>query len=89
MQTVTEFLKRLAKQGVKLSVEAGQPNCYAPSGALTSEMRKEILRYKPEILALLEKRLAEAHDAAQHEILLKLQAEERAKEPPPVPIKGK
>ena len=42
-----------------------------------------------ENLALLEKRLAEAHDAAQHEILLKLQAEERAKEPPPVPIKGK
>ena len=29
-----------------------------------------------ENLALLEKRLAEAHDAAQHEILLKLQAEE-------------
>ncbi len=34
-----------------------------------------------ENMALFKKRLAEAHDAAQHEILLKLQAEEQAKEP--------
>jgi hypothetical protein len=36
-----------------------------------------------ENLALFKRRLAEVHDAAQHKILLKLQAEEQAKEPPP------
>jgi hypothetical protein len=34
-------------------------------------------------LALFKKRLAEAHNAAQHKMLLKLQAEEEAKEPLP------
>jgi hypothetical protein len=38
---------------------------------------------RSENLALFKKRLAEAHDLAQHEILLKLQAEEKAKELPP------
>ncbi|HEX6095441.1 MAG TPA: condensation domain-containing protein, partial [Thermoanaerobaculia bacterium] len=56
MQSVTEFLKTLASSGVKLSVEAGQLNCYAPSGALTNDLKKGILRYKPEILAWLEHR---------------------------------
>jgi amino acid adenylation domain-containing protein len=54
METVTEFLKTLASKGVKLSAEAGQLNCYAPNGALTGELRKGILRYKAEILALLD-----------------------------------
>ena len=36
-----------------------------------------------ENLALFKKRLAEVTDPVQHGILLKLQAEELAKEPPP------
>ena len=36
-----------------------------------------------ENLKLFKKRLAEVHTAAQHEMLLILQAEEKAKEPPP------
>ncbi|MBV9494315.1 MAG: hypothetical protein JOZ54_08710, partial [Acidobacteria bacterium] len=56
VQSVTEFLRALASRGVKLSAEAGQLNCYAPGGALTSDLKKGILRYKPEILAWLEDR---------------------------------
>jgi hypothetical protein len=36
-----------------------------------------------ENLALFRRRLAETHDAAQRQLLLKLLAEEMAKEPPP------
>ncbi|MGZ5444484.1 MAG: amino acid adenylation domain-containing protein, partial [Thermoanaerobaculia bacterium] len=56
METVTEFLKTLATRGVKLSAEAGRLNCYAQNGALTNDLRKGILAYKAEILALLEDR---------------------------------
>ena len=56
METVNEFLKTLARSGVKLSAEAGQLNCYAPNGALTAELRTGIVRHKPEILALLDGR---------------------------------
>ncbi len=56
METVTEFLKTLATKGVKLSAEAGQLNCYAQNGTLTSDIRKGIIRYKSEIIALLEGR---------------------------------
>jgi hypothetical protein len=56
MDTVTEFLKTLASKGVKLSAEADRLSCYAPNGTLTPEVRNGILRFKPEILALLESR---------------------------------
>jgi amino acid adenylation domain-containing protein len=56
MQIVTEFLSELASKGVKLSARAGQLNCYARKGALTRELADGILRFKPEILALLEAR---------------------------------
>src|SRR5690349_2632287 len=56
METVTEFLKTLASNGVKLSVEAGQLSCYARNGALTSDLKKGIIKYKAELLALLEER---------------------------------
>src|SRR5262245_27499794 len=56
METVIEFLKTLASKGVKLSAEAGQLNCYAQSGTLTSEIKNGIIRHKAEILALLEGR---------------------------------
>src|SRR2546427_3076109 len=56
METVTEFLKTLASKGVKLSAEAGQLNCYAQNGTLTSDIKKGIIRYKSEIIALLEGR---------------------------------
>ncbi|HKO58232.1 MAG TPA: condensation domain-containing protein [Thermoanaerobaculia bacterium] len=55
MQTVTEFLGRLASSGVRLSAQAGQLSCYAQKGALTSELKDGILRFKPELIALLER----------------------------------
>ena len=56
MQTVHEFLSELASAGVKLSAAAGQLSCYAQKGALTSELRDGIARFKPELLALLGER---------------------------------
>src|SRR6266498_59688 len=56
METVHEFLNKLAHEGVKLSVEAGQLNCYAPKGMLTPEVRDGIARYRIEIIGLLEDR---------------------------------
>ncbi|HEX9981688.1 MAG TPA: non-ribosomal peptide synthase/polyketide synthase [Thermoanaerobaculia bacterium] len=54
METVTEFLSKLANRGVKLSAEAGRLNCYAPQGTLTGEIRDGIVKFKAEILAFLE-----------------------------------
>ncbi len=56
METVIGFLSHLASRGVKLAVESGQLNCYARKGMLTSELRDGILRYKTEIISLLEAR---------------------------------
>ena len=56
METVIGFLNKLASKGVKLSVQAGQLNCYAQNGALTTDIKDEIVRYKSEIVALLEGR---------------------------------
>src|SRR5579863_4448468 len=53
MEAVIEFLNKLARRGVKLSVEAGQLNCYAQPGMLTEDIRAGIIRYKSEIMALL------------------------------------
>ena len=52
METVAEFLNKLANKGVKLSAEAGQLNCYAPKGMLTTDIRDSIVKYKSEIIAL-------------------------------------
>ncbi len=54
METVNEFLDELARSGVKLSAQAGQLSCYAQKGALTSELREGIVRFKPELIAFLE-----------------------------------
>jgi amino acid adenylation domain-containing protein len=54
METVNEFLRKLASNGVKLSAHAGQLSCYAQKGALTQELRDGIVRLKPELIALLQ-----------------------------------
>ena len=54
METVTELLDELTSRGVKLSSVAGQLKCYAPKGALTPDLQAGIVRYKAEILALLD-----------------------------------
>ncbi|HEY0143903.1 MAG TPA: amino acid adenylation domain-containing protein [Thermoanaerobaculia bacterium] len=56
METVTEFLDKLALQGVKLSAQAGRLNCYAPKGALTNELQDGIIRFKPQLMALFDDR---------------------------------
>lgn len=56
METVTSFLERLHSSGVKLSAQNGQLSCYAQKGALTRELREGIVRFKPELLALLDAR---------------------------------
>src|SRR5256885_616271 len=53
METVNDFLDDLAAEGVKLSVQAGELNCYAPNGALTSTLRDGIARHRTEIIRLL------------------------------------
>ena len=52
METVIEFLNKLASKGIKLSAEEGRLNCYAHKGALTDDIRDGIIRYKPELIAL-------------------------------------
>jgi rhamnosyltransferase subunit B len=52
-EPVVELLNRLATQGLKLSIEGDNLNCYAPRGSLTREIRESILRNKPEIISIL------------------------------------
>jgi hypothetical protein len=52
METVIEFLNKLASKGIKLSAEEGRLNCYAHKGTLTDDIRDGIIRYKPELIAL-------------------------------------
>src|SRR5579864_6077113 len=56
MEAVIEFLDKLATKGVKLSVDGGQLNCYAKKGVLTNEIRDGIVKYRSEILVLLDSR---------------------------------
>ena len=51
--TVWELLNSLASNGLQLSVEGSQLNCYAPKGALTNELRESIVRHKSQIIAVL------------------------------------
>ncbi|NJK64511.1 MAG: hypothetical protein HC921_19095 [Synechococcaceae cyanobacterium SM2_3_1] len=50
---VTAFLKHLAEQGIKLSIDGGNLNIKAPKGSLTPELKEKIARHKPEILKWL------------------------------------
>jgi amino acid adenylation domain-containing protein/thioester reductase-like protein len=54
VEALTEFLASLADNGVRLAAEGNQLHCFAKGGALTSQMRDGIARYKSEILALFE-----------------------------------
>ncbi|HYC89889.1 MAG TPA: amino acid adenylation domain-containing protein, partial [Thermoanaerobaculia bacterium] len=67
METVTDFLSKLSSHGVKLSVDAGQLNCYAPKGTLTGDLKDGILKYKPELIALLES-MAKKRTAAPQQL---------------------
>ncbi len=50
---VLELLNKLARKGVKLSVEGNDLNCYAQKGLLTKEMRDCIAQNKPNILNII------------------------------------
>ena len=54
MEGLTEFLSNLATNGVRLSAEGEQLHCFAQKGALTSEMKAGILKYKADIMALFQ-----------------------------------
>jgi amino acid adenylation domain-containing protein/FkbM family methyltransferase len=54
METVIDFLNKLAASGVKLAFAEGQLNCYAPKGLLTPDLKEGIARHRPEIIALLD-----------------------------------
>lgn len=53
MEVVRRLLSELAGLDVKLVVEDGKLNCYAPKGALTPELADAIARCKPELLRVL------------------------------------
>ena len=58
MDALTDVLKAAANRGIKLAAQDGQLQCYAQKGTLTEELRADIKRYKPEILALLARQVA-------------------------------
>ena len=65
MESVIEFVTKLASKGIKLAAKEGQLNCYAPKGTLTDEIRDGIVRHKSAIIALVESRNgANGHTAA-------------------------
>jgi amino acid adenylation domain-containing protein len=52
--SVTEFLSRLRALDVRLTLQFDRLNCSAPKGALTAELKAELVRRKPEIIELLQ-----------------------------------
>ena len=62
--TAVTILSLLAKKGVKLSVVDGQLKVSAPKGALTSELRQQLVDNKAEILELLISTESTAKDAS-------------------------
>ena len=54
--TVIELLRALAGQRIRLSLDAGQLNCYAQKGALTAPLKAAIAQHKTELVALLQAR---------------------------------
>lgn len=63
MEVVRRLLSELAGLDVKLVVEDGKLNCYAPKGALTPELADAIARCKPELMRVLAEE-ADAQGAA-------------------------
>ena len=61
--TAVAILSLLAKKGVKLSVIDGQLKVSAPKGALTAELRQQLVDNKTEILELLVSTRSSAQDA--------------------------
>ncbi len=51
--SATELIARLRDKGIRISARDGALELDAPSGALTEDLRSEILAYKPELLRLL------------------------------------
>ncbi|MDG2156241.1 MAG: non-ribosomal peptide synthase/polyketide synthase, partial [Gammaproteobacteria bacterium] len=62
--TAVTILSLLAKKGVKLSVVDGQLKVSAPKGALTGELRQQLVDNKAEILELLISTKSTAQDAS-------------------------
>ncbi|MBV9496382.1 MAG: amino acid adenylation domain-containing protein [Acidobacteria bacterium] len=54
METLIDFIDKLAGKGVKLSAVGGQLKCYAPKGSLTPDLQEGIARHKTQILAFLD-----------------------------------
>lgn len=54
MEDVWELLSELASKDIKLAVEDGKLNCYAPKGSLTTDLTNGIARFKPAIIDILE-----------------------------------
>jgi amino acid adenylation domain-containing protein len=52
-QTLVEFLSRLRKLDIQLTVEDGRLGCSAPKGVLTSDLKETLKARKAEILELL------------------------------------
>lgn len=65
METVNEVLEKLAAEGIRLSVQAGELNCYAPKGALTPVLREAIGRHRANIIRLLQERERRSQDVAR------------------------
>lgn len=53
MDNVWELFGELAAKDVRLALEDGKLNCYAPVGVLTPELANSISRFKPEIMDIL------------------------------------
>lgn len=56
METVLDFLNKLAARGIRLSVDGDKLNCYSQAGALSGEIKNDILRFKPAIIELYKSR---------------------------------
>ncbi|WP_257386467.1 amino acid adenylation domain-containing protein [Tahibacter caeni] len=54
MEEVWALLSELAGRDIKLAVEDGKLNCYAPKGALTKALADGITRHKPAIIDILQ-----------------------------------
>jgi thioesterase domain-containing protein len=50
---LADFICDLQRQGIHLSADGDRLRCNAPAGALTADLREEMKRRKPEILAFL------------------------------------
>ena len=51
--TALQLIARLREQGIRITAVDGELELDAPAGALTPELREELIRSKPELLRLL------------------------------------